>query len=151
MKDTVKKYIRTAIVFLIVTLVVEVAVLITSKVQKWDSAVNGRPWAVAAHVHLIVLGAVWFFVMALLEKNFSVSSNRIAKPTYIVYLCGLGSVVALMLYKGFTQLVGGTVVRGLAEGGAAVAHTLLFVGLFMWAYIIYKAVCKDDKTVDQND
>ena len=145
MKRAEKLYVRTAIAFLIATLIVEVSVLIASKVTGWDSAVSGRPWAVAAHVHLIALGAVWSL---LLEKNYELSAVRLAKPAYITYLCGLGAVVALILYKGFTQLAGGSLVRGLTEGGAAIAHSALFVGLFMWAYVIYKAVSRESKSAE---
>ena len=55
MKRAEKLYAKTAIAFLIATLIAEVSVLITSKVTGWDSALSGRPWAVVAHVHLIVL------------------------------------------------------------------------------------------------
>ncbi len=142
-KNAIKTFVKTAIAFLAVTLAVEVSILITTKVTGWDSSVNGRPWAVAAHVHLIVLGALWFFVLALLEKNFGLSAQKLAKPAYIVFLAGLGAVVALILYKGFNQLAGGTLIRGLAEGGAAIAHTALFVGFFLWAYVIWKSVSAD--------
>ena len=148
MKRAEKLYVRTAIAFLIATLIVEVSVLITSKVTGWDSAVNGRPWAVAAHVHLIALGAVWSLLLVLIEKNYELSAVRLAKPAYITYLCGLGAVVALILYKGFTQLAGGSRIRGLTEGGAAIAHSALFVGLFMWAYVIYKAVSRESKSAE---
>lgn len=143
MKRNEKLYVKTAIAFLIATLAVEVSVLITSKATGWDSAVNGRPWAVAAHVHLIVLGAVWSLLLVLLEKNYEISKIGLAKPAYITYLSGLCAVVALILYKGFTQLAGGKLIRGLTEGGAAIAHTALFVGLFMWAYVIWKSVSRD--------
>lgn len=146
MKSALKRYVITAIAILAATLVVEVSVLITTKVTGWNHAENGRPWAVAAHVHLLVLGVVWFLTVTLLEKNFELSAVKLAKPAYIVHLCGLGATVAVILYKGFAQLTGGNVIRGLVEGGAAISHIVLFVGLLLWLITVFKAVAVKNKT-----
>ena len=85
MKSALKRYVITAIAILAATLVIEVSVLITTKATGWNHAENGRPWAVAAHVHLLVLGVVWFLTATLLEKNFELSAVKLAKPAYIVH------------------------------------------------------------------
>ncbi len=146
MKSALKRYVITAIAILAATLAIEVSVLITTKVTGWNHAENGRPWAVAAHVHLLVLGVVWFLTVTLLEKNFELSAVKLAKPAYIVHLCGLGATVAVILYKGFAQLTGGNVIRGLVEGGAAISHIVLFVGLLLWLITVFKAVAVKNKT-----
>ncbi len=146
MKSALKRYVITAIAILAATLVIEVSVLITTKATGWNHAENGRPWAVAAHVHLLVLGVVWFLTATLLEKNFELSAVKLAKPAYIVHLCGLGATVAVILYKGFAQLTGGNVIRGLVEGGAAISHIVLFVGLLLWLITVFKAVAVKNKT-----
>lgn len=143
MKNALKKYVLTSIVIAVVMLAVEVSVLITTKITGWNHAENGRPWAVAAHVHLLVLGVLWFLVVALLDKNFELSASKLAKPAYIVHLCGLGATVVVILYKGFVQLAGGSVIRGITEGGAALSHSVLFAGLLLWLITVFKAVSAD--------
>lgn len=128
-----KKLFYTFLTFLILALVVEVAILITTKAVGWDSGVSGRPWVVSVHVHILVLGALMFLILMLVEKNFHITEWKRFNAFYIVYLTGLGLVLCFILYKGFSQLLGAAVIRGLLEGGAAIAHTTMFVGLFFLA------------------
>lgn len=139
-----KKLFRTFLSFLIAALVVEVIVLIVSKVVGWDSFVQGRPIAVIAHVHLLGLGALVFLVMICLEKLFAITKHKRFSVFYIIYLVGIALSVAVMLYRGFTQLFGGQPIGGLTDALAAIGHTVVFVGLFFFAWIL-KDVISDRK------
>ncbi|MEG1529418.1 MAG: hypothetical protein RR405_03595, partial [Clostridia bacterium] len=52
---------KTFVAFITLALLVEVAILVTTKAIGWNPSVSGRPWVVSAHVHIMVLGA--FFTL----------------------------------------------------------------------------------------
>ncbi|MEG1613757.1 MAG: DUF2871 family protein [Clostridia bacterium] len=131
---------KTFFSFITLTLVVEVAILITTKAVGWNPVLSGRPWVVSAHVHIMVLGAFFTLIMMLLEKSFEITKTKQFRPFFIVYLIGFSLLLAFILYKGFTQLLGGTLISGLLQGGAAIAHITMFVSLFMFCSVLKNAV-----------
>lgn len=133
-----KKLFFTFLAFLIASLTVEVVILILTKTASWDNFATGRPFLAAVHVHLMVLGTLFFLIQMLLEKNFSITSAKWYRIFYIVYLVGVSIVVSLMFYKGVCQLYGAEPIRGLTEGGAAVGHSTVFAGLFLFAACLYQ-------------
>lgn len=145
MKNNAKKYTLTAAIFVAVALLVELAILITTKVVKWNKPESGRPWVVAAHVHLLVLGAFWHLILALFEKNFGISENRLSQCSFVLYLLGLSLTVLMILYNGFAQLCAFKTVTALSEGGAALSHTVLFSGIALWMIVMIRSVGRSEK------
>lgn len=132
-----KKIFFTFVGFLAAALVCELSVLALTKALGWDNFVSGRPFLAAVHVHLLVLGALFFLIQLLLEKNFSLTQNKLYKVFHIVFLVGISLTVALMYYKGVCQLLDASVIRGITEAGAAIGHTLLVAGLALFAVCLY--------------
>ncbi|MEG1509218.1 MAG: DUF2871 family protein [Clostridia bacterium] len=131
---------KTFLAFVTLALIVEVAILATTKAMRWDPVANGRPWVVSAHVHIMVLGAFFTLIMMLLDKSFNITKAKLFKPFFIVYLVGFSLILLFILYKGFTQLLGGKTISGLLQGGAAIAHTTMFVSLFMFCAVLKDAL-----------
>lgn len=137
-----KKLFITFAVFVVLALAVEVAVLITGIAVKWDSFANGRPIAVIAHAHLMALGALVFLILTLLEKSFGITSHKLFKPFYVIYLTGVGLTAFVMIFRGFTQLAGAALIKPVSDAGYAIGHTLTFAALFILIKILYdKIVC----------
>ncbi|MEG2158516.1 MAG: DUF2871 family protein [Clostridia bacterium] len=135
-----KKLLKTFISFIILALVVEVAILLTTKIVGWDPTVSGRPWVVSAHVHIMVLGALFTLIMMILDKLFNITSAKLFSAFYIVYLVGFSLLLAFILYKGFNQLLGGTIINGILQAGAGMAHITMFVALFMFCAVLKQSV-----------
>ncbi|MEG1527859.1 MAG: DUF2871 family protein [Clostridia bacterium] len=139
---SIKELISTFIAFITLALVVEVAILVTTKLVGWQPSIMGRPWVVSAHVHIMVLGAFFTLIMMLLDKSYSITKTKLFKPFFITYLVGFSLLLAFILYKGFVQLLDATIINGLLQAGAGLAHITMFVSLFMFCAVL-KDACKE--------
>lgn len=151
---TIKKLFYAFLSFISLALVVELAILITTKVIGWDPNVSGRPWVVSAHVHIIVLGALVTLMLIILDKVYSITKLKLFKPFYITYLVGFTLLISFILYKGFSQLLGASTISGLLQGGAAIAHITMFTALFMFIVVLKQAlfgVAKSNKPTMPQD
>lgn len=137
-----KKLFKTVLSFIILALLIEVVILISTKVVGWNNLASGRPFLAAVHVHLFALGVLFFLIQMLLEKNFNITKAKFYNVFYIVFLSGLGLFMSVLLYKGFGQIFKFDVISGLTQGAAAIAHTAMFVGLFFFAYSLYEVAVK---------
>lgn len=138
-----KKLFKTFVSFISLALLVEVVILISTKVTGWDNFANGRPFLAAVHVHLMVLGAIFFLVQIVLEKQFSITSTKLYNVFYIIYIVGLSLNVSMMLYKGFAQIFDFAIIRAITEACSAIAHISLFVAFFMFVYCLYQCLFKN--------
>lgn len=138
-----KKIFFTFLGFIIASLLIEVVILITTKVAGWDNFTQGRPFLAIVHTHLMVLGAFFFLIQMLLEKTFGITDAKLYNIFYFVYLIGVTLLVTMMLYKGFVQLNdGATVISGLTQSITPIAHVLVFSGFFLFAYCLYTKAVK---------
>lgn len=138
-----KKLFKTFLTFLIAVLVIEVVILISTKMTGWDNFVSGRPFLAAVHVHLMVLGVLFFLIQMILEKLFCITKAKFYNVFYIVFIGGLCLSIAMILYKGFAQVFGFTTIRALTESIPAIAHTAMFVALFFFAHCLYSVAVKE--------
>lgn len=133
-----KKLFFTFLGFIVASLLVELVILITTKVSGWDNFTYGRPFLAAVHVHLMVLGSFFFLIQMILEKVFKITENKFYKIFYIVYLVGVTLVVSLMLYKGFAQIYNVAIIPGITQSITPIAHVITFSAFFIFAYCLYK-------------
>ncbi|MEG1394351.1 MAG: DUF2871 family protein [Clostridia bacterium] len=150
----IRELFNAFLAFVILALVVEVIILVTTKMVGWNPTVSGRPWVVSAHVHILVLGAMFSLVMILLDKSINITKAKNFYAFFVVYLVGFSLLLAFILYKGFTQLLGGVAISGLLQAGAAVAHVTMFVALFMFCAVLKNAlgiVKNNNKSNNKND
>lgn len=143
-----KKLFRTFLAFLILAVGIEVVILICTKVVGWNNLDSGRPFLAAVHVHLMVLGAIFFLIQMILDKLFSITAMKFYKVFYIAYLIGLSVLISMIMYKGFAQLFNFAVITGITQALAAIAHTTLFVSLFFFVHCLYIAAVKNSGNTD---
>lgn len=145
-----KKIFFTFLGFIIASLLLEVVILITTKVAGWDNFSQGRPFLAIVHTHLMVLGTFFFLIQMLLEKVFKITEAKLYNAFYYVYLVGVTLLVSMMLYKGFVQLDGtATVITGLTQSITPIAHVLVFTGFFLFAYCLYTKAVKPNMVKKQ--
>lgn len=140
-----KKLFKTFLTFLILALGVEVVILISTKIVGWNNFESGRPFLAAVHVHLMVLGAIFFLIQMILEKLFNITKAKNYNLFYIIYLVGFSLFLSVLLYKGFAQIFEFSVIRGITEAIPAIAHTGMFVSLFLFAHCLYVTAVKEKK------
>ncbi|MEG1711085.1 MAG: DUF2871 family protein [Clostridia bacterium] len=139
-----KKLFKTVLAFIILALLIEVVILITTKMTGWNNFISGRPFLAAVHVHLFTIGVIFFLVQMLLEKAFKITKAKFYKAFYIVFLCGFGLFISTLLYKGFAQIFKFSVINAITQSLAAIAHIAMFVGLFLFARCLYLAAVKNN-------
>lgn len=94
------------------------------------------------HPHYLVLGALFFVVLMILEKNFQVSRKlgRLLVP----YQIGLNLSVVMMLVRGATQVLAVPLSAGAdaaISGIAGLGHIILGVSLVMVLFKVRDAAC----------
>ena len=94
------------------------------------------------HPHYLVLGALFFVVLMMLEKNFQVSRKlgRLLVP----YQIELNLSVAMMLVRGVTQVLAVQLSSGAdaaISGIAGLGHIILGVSLVMVLFKVRDAAC----------
>lgn len=94
------------------------------------SGFEGETFLSFGHVHALALGFLFFLVVLVLEKAFSLSGKKYYKVFYITYNVGLLLVLATMVIRGIMQ------VNGLEMNGfnhiAGTMHMLFAVGLVLF-------------------
>lgn len=96
------------------------------------------------HTHALVLGAVMFLLILLLEKNFQLMKTKEFNIFYIVYNLGLLITVGMQVTRGIMTVLG-------KDGGAAISgvagvgHGLLGLGFVMLFVMLY-GVTKEEKS-----
>ncbi len=94
------------------------------------------------HVHLFMLGAVIFLVVALFNSKLHLEQSKLWKPFLVVYNIGLPFMVATFIAKGIMQVVGydgGAMMSGIA--GAA--HVTMAAGVVLFFIMLLKTAAKN--------
>lgn len=100
------------------------------------------------HLHLFVLGAVVFLLIALFYNKLQLNQSKLWKPFLIVYNIGLPFMVIMFLVRGIMQVVGydgGAMISGIA----GVSHIALGAGIILFFIMLLQAVGKNQSHKNQ--
>lgn len=100
------------------------------------------------HLHLFVLGAVVFLLIALFYNKLQLNQAKLWKPFLIVYNIGLPFMVIMFLVRGIMQVVGydgGAMISGIA----GVSHITLGAGIILFFIMLLQAVGKNQSHKNQ--
>ncbi len=95
------------------------------------------------HTHALILGFFFFLIVLLLEKNFSLSSEKIFKPFLIFYNIGLLSLLIMMLIRGSLQTISYTLTPAIdasISGISGLGHITITIGLILFVININKSI-----------
>lgn len=141
-----QKYFKLSTFYLVVGLLLGVFYREFTKL----SGFNGVTVLSAAHTHTLVLGFLFFIIVLLLEKNFSISESKNFKAWIVIYNVGVLGLISTLVARGVLQ-VNGSEFAGLSHI-AGLCHAILGVALIWFAVIVNKAVkMYDSKQVNKNN
>lgn len=98
----------------------------------------------SVHTHTLVLGFLFFIIVLLLEKNFTISNNKSFNKWIILYNLGLLYLIITLSIRGILQVIGSDFV-GLSHI-AGLGHAILGISLVWFLAIINKEL----KVYDSN-
>lgn len=104
---------------------------------------TGETMLGVAHTHTLVLGMLFFLLVALFEKNIGLTSHDKFKWFFGIYNGGLLLTLLMMVIHG-TMTVFGMTGNAAISGIAGIGHILLAVGLFLFFYILLDNVKKSE-------
>jgi hypothetical protein len=123
----VKKIYYAAHIYMILGLVSGLAYREITKVKHFE----GDTQLGLLHTHLLALGMLFFLIVLVLEKLFTLTANKKLFAWFFwVYNGGLGLTVTMMTIHG-TQTVWGKETSEAVSGIAGLGHILLTVGLIL--------------------
>lgn len=96
------------------------------------------------HTHLLVLGALFFLLLLILEKNFHITEQKQFKLFSMLYHSGFGITILMMTING-TRTVLGLENEPALAGIAGLGHIIMFIALIMLYVVLNKAVKDSSK------
>ncbi|MGL4740105.1 MAG: DUF2871 domain-containing protein [Sarcina sp.] len=102
-----------------------------------------------AHVHILVLGFLIFFILILFEKAFTLTKSKWFKPFFIVYNIG-----AIWTMLGFI-IIGIRQVKGIQPGPAidgiiGLGHIVITIGFILLFLVLRERIliCEKEKSLN---
>lgn len=95
------------------------------------------------HVHLLVLGSLFFLILGLYCDRVKVEDQKGFNTAFIAYNVGLCWMVVMMLVRGILQVLNTSLSSGInaaISGVAGIGHIILGVGLVLIFLKLKKAV-----------
>lgn len=111
---------------------------------------TGATMLSVVHTHTLVLGFLFFILVLLLEKNFSLSNVKGFNSWFITYNIGLIYLVSVMIFRGVLQ-VNGSDFDGLSHI-AGLGHAIIGISLVWFSVLVNKSLkIYDKKLSTQNN
>lgn len=133
-----KKYYNAAMIYLILGLSLGVFYREFTKMLGFE----GQTVLKVLHTHVLVLGCIFFILVLLVEKSFTLSSLKQSQAWFIFYNIAFIIFIITMLIRGILQ------VKGLDMNGlthmSGLAHALIGVAL-IWFMVLLGKCIKQDK------
>ncbi len=95
------------------------------------------------HTHALALGFLFFLILVVLEKNFSISNNKYFKIFYPVYNIGLLGLLGTLTFRGILE-INGTSMNGLNHI-AGTFHFILGIGFVLFLMNLNQALKSEYK------
>lgn len=134
------KMVRTSRNYLILGLILGVYYRELTKFQDF----TGKTMLSVTHTHTLVLGMLFFLLVALFEKQVGLTDHQQYRWFYRIYNGGLLLTLVMMVIHG-TMTVMGQPGNAAISGIAGLGHILLAVGLFLFFYILLDRLKKSEK------
>lgn len=99
---------------------------------------TGKTMLSILHVHTLTLGLLFFLILMLMEKQFTLTAAKRFKGWFITYNIALAGTLATMLTRGITQVMG-TDISGLNHI-AGTFHTTMAVALIWFLVMLKKRI-----------
>ena len=125
-----KKMIKIALIYIILALVGGVFYREFTKMNGF----TGSTVLADIHVHLMVLGAFMFMILALFAQRTELLKEKRWTQFLITYQAGLGLSVIMMIVRGITQVLNMSLTRGVdaaISGIAGLGHIALAIGFVL--------------------
>lgn len=133
-----KKYYNAAMIYLILGLSLGVFYREFTKMLGFE----GQTVLKVLHTHVLVLGCIFFILVLLVEKSFTLSNLKQSQAWFIFYNIAFIIFIITMLIRGILQ------VKGLDMNGlthmSGLAHALIGVAL-IWFMVLLGKCIKQDK------
>lgn len=136
-----KKLVRVSMFYMIFGLLAGVYYREFSKLFDF----TGQSQLGVLHTHILVLGMLFFLIVLLLEKSFSLSAHKNYKKFYIIYNSGLGLTLLMMLINGSMTTMGLSISPALS-GIAGLGHIILTIGLIYFFNVLLQSVSYSEKS-----
>ncbi|KAG5482879.1 hypothetical protein LSCM1_06913 [Leishmania martiniquensis] len=101
---------------------------------------NGTSQLRVVHTHCFALGSFFFLFVLLLEKSFSLTTQKNYKKFYVTYNIGLGITLMMMLVHGTLTVVGKDQNSRLISWAAGLGHIFMSVGFGYFYNVLLGAV-----------
>lgn len=95
------------------------------------------------HLHLFALGMLFFLVVTLMEKEFSLTQHKRFDQFFLIYNLGLLITTATFIWRGMNQVLATELSKGLdasISGIAGIGHIILSIGVILFFVILKKQV-----------
>lgn len=105
---------------------------------------SGRTSLGFVHTHLFILGMLFFLVLALFQKSYSLDQAPRFGAFFLIYNAGMVVITATFLWRGVSQVLALPLSTGMdaaISGIAGLGHILLGVGVVLF-FLILKRQCK---------
>ena len=138
-----KKLTNVALIYAIVALVSGVIYREFTKIVGFTGETNLS----LLHTHLFTLGMMFFLIVLGLEAIFTLSKQKTYKWFMLTYNIGLALTAILMAVRGFFQVQGTELSRGLdasISGMSGIGHILLGVGMILFFIALKRSVAEKE-------
>ncbi|MBE6052661.1 MAG: DUF2871 domain-containing protein [Clostridium sartagoforme] len=129
-----KKYFNLATAYLILGLAMGVFYREFTKINGFE----GQTVLAGVHTHTLTLGFMFFILVLLLEKNFSISRGKGFKVWCFLYNISLVYLLGTLTARGILQVLGNDF-AGLSHI-AGLGHVLLAISLGWFVVLVNKAI-----------
>lgn len=129
-----QKYIKISSFYLILGLLFGVFYREFTKINNFTGVTSLS----LVHTHILVLGFIFFIIVLLLEKNFTISKIKSFKSWIITYNIGLIYLISTLSFRGILQ-VNNSDFAGLSHI-AGLGHAILGLSLVWFIIITNKAI-----------
>jgi len=100
---------------------------------------TGKTVLSGLHPHVLVLGAVFFLIVLLLEKSFELTKNKNFNKFFIIYNIGLLLTVIMMAVRGCIEVLNleiSTMIDSSISGVAGLGHIIITIGFILFFLIL---------------
>lgn len=135
-----KRYMNLALLYAVLAMVSGV---FYREFTKWNGFTAKTTLSVV-HTHYFLLGMVFFLLLLLLEKSFSLTGAKTGR-VLDAYQVGLNLTGVMFVVRGVTQVLGTALSSGMSaaiSGIAGIGHILLGVSLILLLVQIRRSVLK---------
>ncbi|MDV4149470.1 DUF2871 domain-containing protein [Clostridium sp. AL.422] len=129
-----KKYFNIATIYLVLGLAMGVFYREFTKINEFE----GQTVLAGVHTHTLTLGFMFFILVLLLEKNFSISNGKGFKGWCILYNISLIYLLVTLTIRGVLQVLGNDF-TGFSHI-AGLGHVILSVSLVWFVVLVNKAI-----------